>query len=482
MIVYFANRNLDVLGTASTNLPEGIVIIDDKKKEDIESGVRTFEVTFVYDDTSRELIQDVVSVGNFLLRSADDDNEFYTIVTTEHNTEDQTVYAYCEDAGLDLLNTVAPAYESTSAHDPAWYVNHFLPAGWTIGENELEGSQTLSWDGDSTVTERLLSIVNSFGGELDFSYDIDRLLVTTRKVNLYKKRGNQLVMHQLRLGGDVAKIVTNKSIENLATAFEVTGGTPKGKSKPITLSGANYSSDGTTTHTPADPNDPYQISGTKVVCTTAMQKWASKLDSDGLLLREFSYDTTNKKMLFSQAVAELRKVVDEETTYEVDIITLPESVRLGDKVHVVDDKNNLYLEGRILELERSITQVSNKVTLGEWIIRGSGISERLKEFAREFQNKQVATTVVTLTSSDGTVFDSNLVNTTITVQVTYGDTIITNQTMLDEVFESASLQWYKDGVAITSTATHVISDNGFTLQLVNENIASVSNYEVKVNV
>ena len=87
MIVYFADRQLNVLGTASTNLPDGIVIVSDEKSESIETGVRTFNVTFAYADRTRELLTDVISVGNFLLRSADNENEFYTIITTEHNTQ-----------------------------------------------------------------------------------------------------------------------------------------------------------------------------------------------------------------------------------------------------------------------------------------------------------------------------------------------------------------------------------------------------------
>ena len=172
MIVYFADRQLNVLGTASTNLPDGIVIVSDEKSESIETGVRTFNVTFAYDERTRELLTDTISVGNFLLRSADNENEFYTIITTEHNTHEQTLSAYCEDAGLDLLNTIAAEFENTASHDAAWYVNKYLPLGWEINLNELSGNQTLSWDGESTVTERLLSIVNSFNGELDFSYEI----------------------------------------------------------------------------------------------------------------------------------------------------------------------------------------------------------------------------------------------------------------------------------------------------------------------
>ena len=480
MIIYFADRSLNVLGTASTNLPDGIVITSDEKKEDIETGVRTFNVSFAYDERTRNLITENIAVGNFLLRSANGENEFYTIVTTEHNTQDQTVAAYCEDAGLDLLNTTAPEFENKNSHDAEWYVNKYLPAGWEIGINELSGTMVLAWDGETTVTERLLSIANNFNGEIDFSYEIEGLNVTKRYVNLYQHRGNSTSMYQLRLGGDVSRITTNKSIEELATAFVVTGGTPKGSKKPIQLSDGSYSSDGTTTHTPADINDAYQIVNHQVRCLPAMAKWSSKLDTDGLLLRQYSYDTTNRKELFSHAVAELRKVVNEVVTYDIEFITFPEDARIGDQVNVIDDKDNLYLEGRILSLTKSVTRHETKATLGEFVIRTSGIAERLSQFAMDLKARQLATTVVTLNSSEGSVFTDGLVNTTITVQVTYGETIMTNQTELDEVFGSASLQWYQDGVTITSTATHVITDNGFTLTLVNESINDLSNYEVKV--
>ena len=482
MIVYFADRNLNVLGTASTHLPDGIVIISDEKNEELESGVRTFNVTFAYDNDTRELITDNIAVGNFLLRSSGDENEFYTIITTEHDTEEQTVSAYCEDAGLDLLNTIAPAFDNSTSHDSSWYANKWLPAGWEIGVNELTGSEVIKWDSESTVNERLLSIATNFGGELDFSYEIEGLIVTKRYVNLYAHRGSVTPVYQLKLGYDIRKITTNKSIEDLATAYAVTGGTPKGKNSPIQLSDGTYSSDGTTTHTPADPADDYQIVNHQVRCLSAMDKWSSKLDSDGLLMRQYSYDTTNRKELFSHAVAELRKVVDEQVTYDIDFVSFPDSARVGDRLNVVDDKDELYLEGRILALTKSVVSMETKATLGEWVVRSSGISERLAQLAEDLRNRLLATTVITLTSSEGNVFTEQLVTTTITVQVTYGDTIITNQTTLDEVFGSGTLTWYKDGTAITSTATHVISDNGFTLDLVNENVLDISNYEVKLTV
>lgn len=459
MIVYFADRDLNVLGSASTHLPHGITIIDDEKNDSIETGVKTFSCTFVYDDTTRNTVTDNVAVGNFLLRSADNENEFYTIISTEHNTLSQTVNAYCEDAGLDLLNTIVPAVTNTSAHSAEWYVNQCLPVGWSINVNELAGSNlTLSWDGESTVTERLLSIVNSFDGELDFSYEISQLTVTARFINLYNRKGNSTITHQLRLGGEISRITTNKSIEELATAFEVTGGTLEGQDTPINLSGANYSSDGTTTHSPAVATDDYQIVGTQVRCKSAMAKWSSKLDSDGILVRQYSYDTTNKQELFSHAVAELRKVINETTTYDLEFITFPEDLRIGDSVNVVDDKNNLYLEGRVLTITKSISQNQTTATLGEWIIRSSGISERLLALANEVRQQVLSATSVIVTSSNGLVFNNTAIVTTLTATVYYGEEAITTQTRLEEIFgTSVAIKWYNNGSLVNTGFTYSVS-------------------------
>ena len=458
MIVYFADRSLNVLGSASTHLPDGIAILDDEKNEALETGSKTFSVTFAYNDRTRELITENVAVGNFLLRSADGENEFYTIITTEHNTESQTVQAYCEDAGLDLLNTIVPEATNTVAHNAAYYVNLYLPAGWSIGVNELSGNQTLSWDGESTVTERLLSIVNSFNGELGFSYDINQLNVLARHVNLYKHRGNSTAMHQLRLGGDISRITTNKSVEELATAFDVTGGTLSGQSKPITLQGANYSSDGTTTHSPAVASDDYQIVGKQVRCKSAMAKWSSKLDTDGVLVRQYSYDTTNKQVLFSHAVAELRTVINEQTTYDLEFTTFPDDLRLGDQVNVVDDKDNLYLEGRILTITKSITQNRRTATIGDWVVRSSGISDRLMELANELRQQVLSATTVIITSSAGLIFNNTAISTTLTATVYYAEEAIITQSRLEEIFGSDVLvKWYHNGTLVGTGFNYSVS-------------------------
>ena len=51
-----------------------------------------------------------------------------------------------------------------------------------------------------------MSVANLIGCELYYSFDIDRLQVTRKILNVTKKRGNQTAIPQLRLNFDVDRI------------------------------------------------------------------------------------------------------------------------------------------------------------------------------------------------------------------------------------------------------------------------------------
>ena len=108
------------------------------------------------------------------------------------------------------------------------------------------------------------------------------------------------------------------------------------------------------------------------------------VDADGLLLRRFSYDTTDKKVLAGQTAAELRKYCVPEINYEVDIIGLPEGTAIGDRINVIDNEGALYLSARILKLETSEADGKETATLGEYLIRDSGIADEVRELASRF--------------------------------------------------------------------------------------------------
>ena len=387
MIVYFADRNFNILGQASTHLPQGLTITDDKKTEDVELGSVIFECTIPYDNDTMKEVADFTEVGNYLLRSYGKENELYSIIETEKDTKKQEIYIYAEDAGLDLLNEVVGAYEADNAYPISHYINKWVAgSGFEIGINEVDSfTRKLSWDSEQTAIERLLSVATNFDNcEISFSFDVQGLNVIKKYINIYAKRGKDIGI-QLRLNKEIDSITTKKTIENLATALLCTGGTPENSDKPITLQGYAY-----------DDGDFY-VSGSSVVSRKAFEKWGRLLwKSDGTheiggqITKQFAYDTLSKSELCSRAITELKKICDVEVNYEADIKELPDNVNIGDRVNIIDDAGSLYLSTRLLLIETSVTKNTRQATLGEHLIRSSGISQKVVDLAAQFAKNSVS--------------------------------------------------------------------------------------------
>ena len=381
MIVYFSDRNLNIAGHASTNLLGGYKITEDKLTEDIASGVNTFELSVFVNDGDRAELESMAHVGNYILRSAGRTssnadhqyNSLYQIVETEYNTLTREVSIYAEDAGLDLLGKVCKALE---LKDKTLYqmLRTFIPSDWTIN---LIGAPTTTksykWDSESTATERVISVASLFSCEIYYSFTIERLKVTKKIINVIPKRGSQIVVAQLRLDKHINSITTKTSITDLATAYAVTG------KDGTNLKDYSYS------YTDNKTGDIYTVDKTtgQMRNITAMKRWASTLDNDGLILKRFSYDTTDKATLAGQARAALQKASQAVVEYEVDLSYLPDGVEIGDKINIIDGEGELYLEARVLKLESSAASGELKATLGEYVLKSSGISEKIKELAKE---------------------------------------------------------------------------------------------------
>ena len=394
MIVYFADRQLNIIGQASTELPDGCVVSGDKKTGDVETGVSTFECDITFDKKTRSLVEQCTQVGNYILRNHNGENELYTIIEAEINTKKQEVYIYAEDDGMDLLNEVVGAYTADKAYPIDHYINKYVAgAGFVIGINEAKGlTRELSWDGESTATERVASIATQFDGcEISFSFDVDGLYVVKKYINIYKERGKDIGV-TLRLNQDIDSIVTTKSIANIATALQCTGGTPEDDNleddvepTAITLSGYEY-----------DDGDFY-VDGILLKSRQALQRWSRFLwktedsqKSGGHIVKQYSYDTLNQATLCARAITELKKIRDMEINYEVDITKFPDNVKIGDRINIVDDTGEMYVSARVLKLEQSVSDQEHKATLGEYLIQGSGIHQKVAELAEQFAKNSVS--------------------------------------------------------------------------------------------
>lgn len=380
MILYFADRHLNILGQASTKLPKGVKIIDDLKSSDVETGVSVFECDIAFDQKTKVQVEDWTEVGNYIFRSLGNESELYSIIDSKIDTKKQKISIYAEDDGLDLLNDIAQAYEADDEYPISSYIERFASnSGWEIGINEIEGlTKKLSFNNEQTVSARLISIAEAFGCEFSFSFKIDGLRVAKRYINIYEKRGKDIGI-QLRLNKEIDSIITTKSISNIATALSVTGNTPADNESPITLLDYEY-----------DDGDFY-VDGTLLKSRQALKKWSRYLwrnddtkQSGGHIVKSFSYDTVSKAILCEKAIEQLKSICDMQVNYEVDINRLPDNVEIGDRVNIVDDAGELYLSTRLLKLEQSETNQEYKATLGEHLIKSSGISQKIEQLAQQF--------------------------------------------------------------------------------------------------
>ena len=536
MILYFADRFLNILGNASTDLPSTITVTEDEMIEDVETGVASFECELRYDNKHNRLqIEDWATVGNYILCKDNDETKLFTIVESEKGTKKQSVYIYAEDDGMDLLNEVFGAYKADKEYTIDHYVNMFAAeSGFEIGINEIPTlKKQLEWDDEATATKRIAETAALFdGAEISFSFEVDRLLVVKRYINIFQKRGKD-ENATLRLNFDIDNIITTQSITNLATALQVTGGTieqdaevlkkAKSSGSPVvaysvelktlsrtastvelqatitsalTAEKAEFSKEyglkaslyigggwhdaiikatdeengqkwtGTTNHS---TEYTFTVSGISagvvtfsdirlkvartdggsagVLSSTACEKftvpnyikggengedinsrnitiegykyddgdfyvdgkllksreavqtwhryfWKTEEDQEvgGHIVKLFKFDTFDQATLKEKAIEELKKLREIEVNYEIEIRKLPDDMKIGDRINVVDDEGNLYLSTRLLKIKKSNTNKEYIVTLGEHLIKSSGIHDKVAALAEDFAKNTAAAT------------------------------------------------------------------------------------------
>lgn len=386
MILYFADKNYKILGTASTSLSGGYVVTDDTKKEEVETGIATLDCTVAYTDDTRADVESWCRAGNYVLAyygkddSADVDIvNLFMITTTELSVLDHTIKFESEDSGLDLLNNLAKEYTGTEQMSAADYINKVLEkTGFRLRNNNVSAlPKKLEWTSTDTATKRLADIAEKFDIELTYGFSVKGLTVSDRWVDIADETGKDTKIN-LYINKEVNNITVKNTIENLATALYATG------KDNLTLVGFTI---------PEEDKEKYQIDPDgNLVSLEALTKWArvdysSKDSFSGNLYQKFeSSDTASQADLYRLAKEKLDSISDIETNYEVDIADLPPGVGIGDRVNIVDDAGNTYISGRILELETSVTDGTKKATLGEYVIKDSGISELVENLASSFAN------------------------------------------------------------------------------------------------
>lgn len=404
MILYFCDRQMNILGTTSTELQKTLALTDDLKTEDIETGVASFNVTVPFAADQQIEAENMTAPGNYLLRHKGNENDYFTIIDSDVDSKERTIDIYAEDAGLDLLNVQALVYpraeagDDESPHSLTWYVSKWLAdTGFEIGVNESTAeTKALKWDTEQTVAERLRDIADKFGYELSYSFAVSGLTVTHKYVDIRKKRGADNGV-RLRLNHEIEQLSVKRSVADLATALLAYGSTVEGSlSGVLTLEGYAY-----------DDGDFY-VDGHYLKSRNAVAKWGRYINgsASGHIFRTFNFDTTDQTELFQETLKELQSICDIEVNYEAEISVDNDSIHIGDTVGIIDENGQNFLTSRVLKLETSVSGRSRKATLGDYLIQSGGISQKVQDLADQYakmaETRTLYTWVAYADSSTGT--------------------------------------------------------------------------------
>lgn len=395
MILYFTDRSLNVIGKASTSLPKGHGIINDTKVEDIETMAVSLECDVLYEDSSQE-VESYTTPGNYVLRKCKKDKDIlFQIIEAEKDDDAGTWHIYCEDVGLDLLDEVALKTNNAKNLTVTQAVNNtIIGSGYEIGINKVTDNTTkLCEFSEQTRSERLKEIAELFEVELDYRFTLseDGHTVNHKYIDIYKKRGSNNGVF-LRKGRDIDNITITKSIENLATSLYAYGDADDSR-VPVTLDGYKYD-DGdfvVAAQTFDDRDgDGKADTGYCLQSRKALEKWGRSVNGTKRhITKLYNLNTVSQKALFEGTLKELKSVCEIAVNYECSITNTEKEVALGDTVNVVDEKSKLFLSARVLKIETSEVDRTKVLTLGDYLIKQSGISEQTRQ-----NITQIITTVI----------------------------------------------------------------------------------------
>lgn len=407
-MITVTNRNYEILCQLTFNLTGGLLAYNDYFEQDLETGIGTYD--FTVDKTGNPEIEKL-EVGCYLIVKDGSKIRSFEVMRIEEDKDSKTIYA--EDAGLDLLGEQVPPYSADKSYPIIHYIDEFtFDSGWEIGINEIPSTtvRKLEWQGTDTATKRLRQLVKRFDAEISYDFEFANGKITKKLINIYRKIGEDKKV-RLEVGREVSNVKRTISIENLATTIVATG------ADGITLAGAEYNEG----NIRSPKNSIYLID------YDAVERWkrAGYTPAGGGIVKRFESEAKTPQALMAEAVIKLKQWNHPEVTYDVPINMLPGEVNIGDTVIIVDHNYEpaLIVEGRVASIKKSLsTNEDGEIKITNIVSREDTINEKVRRLSTLVQERLFDFTsvpfVMTINSSNGTVFQNSTIATRLTPVVT----------------------------------------------------------------
>lgn len=407
-MITVTNRNYEILCQLTFNLTGGLLAYNDYFEQDLETGIGTYD--FTVDKTGNPEIEKL-EVGCYLIVKDGSKIRSFEVMRIEEDKDSKMIYA--EDAGLDLLGEQVPPYSADKSYPITHYIDEFtFDSGWEIGINEIPSTtiRKLEWQGTDTATKRLRQLVRRFDAEISYDFEFANGKITKKLINIHRKIGEDKKV-RLEVGREVSNVKRTISIENLATTIVATG------ADGITLAGAEYNEG----NIRSSKNSIYLID------YDAVERWkrAGYTPAGGGIVKRFESEAKTPQALMAEAVIKLKQWNHPEVTYDVPINMLPGEVNIGDTVIIVDHNYEpaLIVEGRVASIKKSLsTNEDGEIKITNIVSREDTINEKVRRLSTLVQERLFDFTsvpfVMTINSSNGTVFQNSTIATRLTPVVT----------------------------------------------------------------
>lgn len=333
---------------------------DDKCVVDLSTGAETF--TFSTFANTKESTQ--VVGGNFVAFQEGDGYKLFQISeVTEEHTDEHRKTAYCEMAGIELINEILRATTLSSASLKQALTFALQDTEYQVGniDASLVGVHTIELKDPIKAYNFIQQyIIGLYGAEISYRVEIKGGRIVGKYIDCYAERGDFKGI-RFEYGKSINKVKKVADFTELATALVCQG------------------KNGTTISSVEAPDKP------------AGQDWIGDEEAYQLYNKNgshifdvFKYDTESPAELLLEARKELANRCKPKLKYEVDVELLGTELNIGDTIYVVDNEflPPLHLSARVSQIQKHRTDPSkDKVILSNYKEVVSKITDEDRDLA-----------------------------------------------------------------------------------------------------
>ena len=361
-MIFILNTSGQVIGTLARYGTTNKVTpyFDDKHVVDLSTGAETF--TFSTFANTKESTQ--VVGGNFVAFQEGNGYKLFQISeVTEEHTDEHIKTAYCEMAGIELINEILRATTLSSASIEQALTFALQDTEYQVGniDASLVDVHTIELKDPIKAYNFIQQyIIGLYGAEISYRVEIKGGRIVGKYIDCYAERGDFKGI-RFEYGKSINKVKKVADFTELATALVCQG------------------KNGTTISSVEAPDKP------------AGQDWIGDEEAYQLYNKNgshifdvFKYDTESPAELLLEARKELANRCKPKLKYEVDVELLGTELNIGDTIYVVDNEflPPLHLSARVSQIQKHRTDPSkDKVILSNYKEVVSKITDEDRDLA-----------------------------------------------------------------------------------------------------